>query len=79
MIFERDVLPMVATYCPVCRQGPKIDCCDMKRCPLAIAKFTGEMISLDVFAGRQVTFHEVAPQPPQQPPPVNQVGQFLLF
>jgi hypothetical protein len=78
MNLDFDVLPMIPVYCPICRSGPKIDCSDMNRCPLALAKFKGEILSPEDFAskhGARPTSYTVE----HQPPAANKTGQFTLF
>lgn len=73
-----DTLHMVGTHCPICMNGPKIDCSDMQRCPLALAKFKGEILTPEEFA----SLHGIKHSPlavETQPPPADQGGQFSLF
>lgn len=72
-----DTLKMVPVYCPVCR-GSGIDCSDMKRCPLALAKFKGVIISPEEFARQNGTTY--IPQAVEvELPPCDTEGQFSLF
>ena len=78
MNLEFDALPMVPVYCPICRQGPRIDCSDMGRCPLALAKFKGEILSPEEFSN----IHGVVYTPPAAEPiapAADSSGQFTLF
>lgn len=72
----RDVMPMLLTHCPLCKG--RINCTDMKRCPLALAKWKGEFISPEQFAG---SFGDPPPKVVAKPvpPPSNAAGQFDLF
>lgn len=65
---------MIATHCPICKG--RVNCTDMKRCPLALAKWKGEMISPEHFAS---SLGDKPPMPAPQPPAANQAGQFSLF
>ena len=45
-----NTLPMLETHCPICRSGPKLDCSDMTRCPLALARFKDVVLTPIEFA-----------------------------
>lgn len=75
---EFDALPMIATHCPICRSGPKLDCSDMKRCPLILAKFRGEFISAEDFARQHGVAFSAMPVE-EQSTKTEQVGQLTLF
>ena len=45
-----DPLSMLTTHCPICHSGPKLDCSDMAKCPLALAKFRGVFLTPLEFA-----------------------------
>jgi len=81
---EFDALPMLTTHCPICRSGPNIDCSDMIRCPLALAKFKGKYITHEEFAreyGVAYSKSTVVKQLTelQKPPDTAVKGQYTLF
>ena len=45
-----DTFPMLLTHCPICRSGPKLNCSDMTKCPLALAKFKEVVLTPIEFA-----------------------------
>jgi len=68
---EFNALPMISTHCPICRRGPLIDCSDMERCPLVLAKYRGVFITPGDFAamyGVTPASSAVALQPSQTNP-----------
>lgn len=69
-----EILQMVTTHCPICKG--RIDCSDMKRCPLALAKWKGEIISPEHFAE---SFGEKLKIKQKIIPTANKAGQFDLF
>ena len=58
-----DIMGMLSTHCPACKG---IDCSDMNRCPLALAKWKGEFISPGQFAERMGIKPKQIPQQTSQ-------------